>query len=160
MWSWRAVAGVRYTPSEGHEGHFCSFPLFDAISEITDMANTRPIMDGMRPIAPTGKSNRLIVHMPIRERTTQTAHLDLISIFDNNPNMMLRPSSPFHIFFVMAELRLSDELRVDGSKRITHQSNRSVHSWPEGSSSSASVVLKNLQLPIGKSTNNVLFVFL
>ena len=53
----------------------------------------------------------------------------------------------------MAELRLPDELRVDGSKWITHQSNRSVHSWPEGSSSFASVVLKNLQLPHWKIYN-------
>ena len=83
MWSWRAVAGVRYTSPEGREDHSSSIALFDTISEMTDMANTRPIRDGMRPIAPTGKSNRLIVHMPITERTKQTAHLYLMSIFDN-----------------------------------------------------------------------------
>lgn len=98
-----AVVGVRYTPSEGREGHVSSIVFFDTISEMTDIANNRPIRDGMRPIAPTGKSNRLTVHMPITERTKQTAHLYLMSIFDNEFNMMLQPSLPFLFLFVMAE---------------------------------------------------------
>ena len=60
----------------------------DTISEMTDIANTRPMMDGLSPIAPTGNSNRLMVQIPISERATQTAHLDLRSILDNDSNML------------------------------------------------------------------------